>query len=319
MQEIPPQQQFPMDLIPRNQHGLRLQNPVIIAAGAFGTDGLGAGWPTESSPTLLGAVVMKTLTPEPRTGNPEPRTYPPSFRAADPDRAILLNSVGLANPGIEHALRHLAPTWQHLDTTVVLSLAADTPEDLARMTRMTQEVPGFQAIELNLSCPNTQTRQAAAHSARATNAMVLAARRNTTLPILAKLAPNVPDIIPIIHAAQQAGADAITIGNTIPAMLLNSSTGEPVLSAGPGGMSGQGLRPICLALVHQARRETDLPIFGAGGIFTADHARQYLLAGASAVQLASAAIINPVTPARIAAELIAQHGAAPENPQATTT
>ncbi len=293
-----------VDLAPNNPHHLKLANPVMIASGTFGYDGYGRGITPEMDLGLLGAVIPKTVTRHPREGNPEPRWYPPSYREALEDgECIFLNSIGLTNPGIEVALTTLAPEWSQQDATMILSLSAESVSEFGEMTAMTQGVSGFQAIELNLSCPNIENGAHFSHSAALTAGAVAAVRANTGLPVLAKLAPNVPDVSEIALAAVGAGADALTISNTLPAMQINIESRQPVLGAVTGGLSGHGLRPVALALVYRAAQVVDVPIIGVGGIFNASHALEYFLAGATAVQVGSANLADLWSPFRILDEL----------------
>ena len=167
------------------------------------------------------------------------------------------------------------------------------------MAAMTGEAVGISALELNLSCPNIENGAMFSYSAALTHDAVAAVRANTGLPVLAKLAPNVPDITEIARAAVDGGADALTISNTLPAMRIDLATRRPALGNVTGGLSGMGLRPVSLALVYQAAEAVDVPIIGAGGIFEAEHAVEYILAGASAVQIGSANLINLGAPWRI--------------------
>ena len=289
-----------VDLAPNNPHHLKLANPVMIASGTFGYDGYGRGITPDMDLGLLGAVIPKTVTRQPREGNPEPRWYPASYREALADgECIFLNSIGLTNPGIEAALTTLAPEWSRQDATMILSLSAESVSEFGEMTAMTQGVSGFQAIELNLSCPNIENGAHFSHSAALTAGAVAAVRANTGLPVLAKLAPNVPDVSEIALAAVGAGADALTISNTLPAMQINIESRQPVLGAVTGGLSGHGLRPVALALVYRAAQVVDVPIIGVGGIFNASHALEYFLAGATAVQVGSANLADLWSPFRI--------------------
>ncbi len=293
-----------VDLAPNNPHHLKLANPVMIASGTFGYDGYGRGITPEMDLGLLGAVIPKTVTRHPREGNPEPRWFPSSYREALADgECIFLNSIGLTNPGIEAALTTLAPEWSRQDATMILSLSAESVSEFGEMTAMTQGVSGFQAIELDLSCPNIENGAHFSHSAALTAGAVAAVRDNTDLPILAKLAPNVPDVSEIALAAVGAGADALTISNTLPAMQIDIESRQPVLGAVTGGLSGHGLRPVALALVYRAAQVVEVPIIGVGGIFNAEHALEYFLAGATAVQIGSANLADLWSPFRILDEL----------------
>ena len=293
-----------VDLAPRHSHHLRLDNPVMIASGTFGYDGYGRGIPQEMDLGQLGAVIPKTVTRWPREGNPEPRWYPSSYREGrEAGQCVYLNSIGLANPGIEGALENLAPVWAQWNATVILSLSATSVAEFGEMAAMTRGVPGFQALELNLSCPNIESGALFSHSPELTGAAVEAVRRNSDLAILVKLAPNVPDISPIAQSAAQAGADALTISNTLPAMSIDVTSRTPVLGAITGGLSGPGLQPVSLALVYRAVQVVDLPIIGVGGIFCAEEALQFLMAGATAIQIGSASLADLWAPMNILRQL----------------
>ena len=293
-----------VDLAPNNPHHLKLANPVMIASGTFGYDGYGRGITPDMDLGRLGAVIPKTVTRLPREGNPEPRWHPPSFRQALEDgETIFLNSIGLTNPGIEASLSNLAPEWSKMDATMILSLSADSVSEFGEMTAMTNGVSGFQAIEINLSCPNIENGSLFSHSAELTANAVAAVKENTGLPVLAKLAPNVPDVTVIAQAAANAGADALTISNTLPDMQIDIETRKPMLGAVTGGLSGHGLRPVALALVYRAAQVVNIPIIGVGGIFNANHALEYFLAGASAIQIGSANLVDLWSPFHVLDEL----------------
>jgi dihydroorotate dehydrogenase (NAD+) catalytic subunit len=287
-----------VDLAPLNSHRLKLSNPIMIASGTFGYDGYGRGLTSEMRLSRLGAVIPKTVTRHPRTGNPEPRWYPGSFREArEAGGCIYLNSIGLANPGIEAALTGLAPQWAQWGATVLLSLSAESVAQFGEMAAMTQGVAGFQAIELNLSCPNIEDGALFGHDAGLAAAATAAVRANTDLPVLVKLPPNVPDITPIARSVVAAGAD------TLPAMIIDVEQRKPVLGGITGGLSGPGLRAVALALVYRAAQAVDVPIIGVGGIFTANDALEYILAGATAVQIGSANLADLWAPFNILEEL----------------
>ena len=289
-----------VDLAPRHPMGLRLANPVMIASGTLGYDGYGRGVAGEYPLSKLGAVVPKTVTRWPREGNPEPRWFPESYRRAwEEGDHLFLNAIGLINPGIETAVRQWTPEWAEWDATVLFSFAAHSVGEFGEMAAMTGEARGISGLELNLSCPNIENGAMFSYSADLTRDAVAAVKRNSGLPVLAKLSPNVPDITEIAIAAVEGGADALTICNTLPAMRIDLATGRPVLGNITGGLSGMGLRPVSLALVYQAAQAVDVPIVGVGGIFEAEHALEYIMAGAAAVQIGSANLINLGAPWRI--------------------
>lgn len=309
-QESAPGLDLSVDLAPNNPHHLRLSNPVMIASGTFGYDGYGRGITENMDLGQLGAVVPKTFTRLPREGNPEPRWYPPSFREAwdaggkdrDASNLLFLNSIGLTNPGIEAALQEVTPGWDRWNATVILSFASDSVEQFAEMAEIAGQGIGFQGFEINLSCPNVEDGSLFGHSAALTTKAVAAVRAKTDLPVLAKLAPNVPNIVEIANAAVDAGADALTICNTIPAMRIDIKSRQSVLGNITGGLSGPSMRPISLALVYQTAKAVNVPIIGVGGIFTGEDAAEYILAGASAVQIGSANLVGLSAPWRILGE-----------------
>ena len=293
-----------VNLAPERAGGLRLANPVMIASGTFGYDGYGRGIAPDTPLGSLGAVLPKTFTRHARSGNPEPRWFPGSFREGLAEgETTLLNSIGLTNPGIEAAMTDLAPGWADLDANIIISVAGESPEQWEEMAAMTRGVEGFSAIELNLSCPNVDDGAMFSHHPRLTEAAVAGVRRQTDLPICAKLSPNVPDITEIARAAVDAGADALTISNTVPAMHIDVATGRAVLGTGYGGLSGPALRPIAMALVHRAAQAVEVRIIGVGGVMTGRDAAEFLLAGATAVQVGSANLADLNAPFRILAEL----------------
>ncbi|MYC31979.1 MAG: dihydroorotate dehydrogenase [Chloroflexi bacterium] len=298
----------PMDLTinlaPEHPGGLFLSNPVMIASGTFGYDGYGRGLDPDAPLASLGAVLPKTFTRHPREGNPEPRWFPSSFREGlAAGETTLLNSIGLTNPGIEAAMSELAPQWDSMDASIVMSMSAESAEQWEEMASFTRGVSGFAAIELNLSCPNVDDGAMFSHQPRLTQAAVAGVRRQTKLPLWAKLSPNVPDITEIAHAAVEAGANALTISNTIPALHIDVDSGRAVLGTGYGGLSGPALRPVAMALVHKAAQSVDVPVIGVGGVMTGRHAAEFLMAGATAVQVGSANLTNLNASFRILAEL----------------
>lgn len=293
-----------VNLAPGRPGGLPLRNPVMIASGTFGYDGYGRGLEPDAPLSSLGAVLPKTFTRHARAGNPEPRWFPASFREGlAAGETTLLNSIGLTNPGIKAAMADLAPQWAVQDPNFVMSMAADSPDQWEEMASFTRGVEGFSAIELNLSCPNVDDGAMFSHHPHLTEAAVSGVRRQTEMPVWAKLSPNVPDIVEIAQAAVEAGADALTISNTVPALHIDIETGQAALGTGYGGLSGPALRPIAMALVHRAAQAVDVPIIGVGGVMSGRHAAEYLLAGASAVQVGSANLAEPNAAFRILAEL----------------
>ena len=296
-----------VQLAPRAPAGLRLANPVMIASGTFGWDGYGRGLVPEGDQAAgigdfqgLGAVVAKTVTMAPREGNPEPRWHPASWREArETGESIYLNSIGLTNPGIRAALEELAPQWATWNVPVILSLAGETPGEFAQMAAMADGTPGIAALELNLSCPNIDGGSHFSHSPEVSGETVARVVASTAFPVLAKLSPNVPDIVPIALAVEEAGASAITLTNTLPAMAIDVEARRPLLGGITGGISGPGLKPVALAMVYRASQAVDVPIIGVGGILNASDALEFIMAGAMAVQVGSANLMGFQAPLRV--------------------
>jgi dihydroorotate dehydrogenase (NAD+) catalytic subunit len=276
--------------------GVSFRNPVLLAAG---TCGFGAELDPVARLGELGGLVTKSVTLEPRRGNPEPRVA--EFAAG------MVNSVGLANPGAEAVLREKLP-WirDHLNgTRVFVSVAGHTPREFYRVVEILERGEGFLGFELNLSCPNDARRSGLPFSldAEALAEVVEGVRGLTSRPLLVKLAPNVADLAPIVRAAEEAGADGLTLVNTLPGLVLDPRTRRPLLGAGPGGVSGPALRAVGVHAVWEARRATRLPLVGVGGIGEGDDALQYLLAGASLVQVGTASFWDPRSAQRVAKQL----------------
>ena len=288
------------EIAKRHPPGLKLANPVMIASGTFGWDGYGKGLLEEGIPLSeavdfqrLGAVIAKTVTMRPKEGHPEPRWFPSSWsRSREAGECIYLNSIGLANPGIKSALEEKAPLWAGWRVPVVLSIAGETVEEFGSMAAMVEGTPGIVALELNLSCPNIENGAHFSHSPEIAGETVGRVKCATSLPIIPKLSPNVPDILPIVESVAHAGADAITLTNTIPAMTIDVDARKPVLGGISGGISGPALRPVAVALVYQAAQTVDVPIIGVGGIFTARDALEFIMAGATAVQIGTACLTD---------------------------
>lgn len=266
--------------------GTTFQNPVLLAAG---TCGFGRAVADVVDLEALGGIVTKSVTLEPRAGNPAPRmTELPTG---------MLNSVGLANPGLEVVRREKLP-WlrEHfVRARVLVSVAGHVPEEFETLVEELDAEAGFLGFELNLSCPN-DTRLGGlpfALDPAAVEDVVGRCRARTERPLVAKLAPNDPDPAATARLAEAAGADALTLVNTLPGLDLDAGSGRARLGAGAGGMSGPALRPAGVWAVAEARKATDLPLLGVGGILRSDDALQYLRAGASLVQIGTATFARP--------------------------
>lgn len=271
-----------VELAPRCKRGLSLANPVMAASGTFG---YGLEMAKELDIQRLGAIVCKGTTLRPRRGNPQPRMVETP--------AGMLNSIGLQNMGVEALIRDIAPVWATWRVPVVVNIAGESIEEYARLARRLDGVPGVSGLELNISCPNVATGLAFGSSPQMAAGVTAAVRRETTLPVIVKLAPNVSDIVSMAQAAADAGADALTLTNTLPAMAIDVRSRRPVLGWAFGGLSGPSLKPIALRLVYQTATAVDVPLIGCGGIMTGLDAIEYIMAGATAVQVGTATFVNP--------------------------
>jgi dihydroorotate dehydrogenase (NAD+) catalytic subunit len=273
--------------------GTEFQNPVLLAAG---TCGFGMELADVLDVDALGGFVTKSVTLEPRFGNPAPRVA--EFGGG------MLNSVGLANPGIERTRREKLP-WIAANVHrahVFVSVAGHTVEEFLLLVEGLDGAEGFLGFELNLSCPNDAKRGGPpfALDPGAVTAIVSGCRARTERPLLAKLAPDDRQIGETARVATEAGADGLTLVNTLPGLLIRSASGEPELGAGPGGVSGPALRPTGLRAVREARARTDLPLFGVGGVLAPEDAVAYARAGASLVQMGTASFAAPRAGLRLA-------------------
>ena len=256
---------------------------------ASGTFSFGLEKPYGFDIQKLGAIVTKTVTLRPRKGSPQVRT------AETP--AGMLNAIGLQNPGVSALVRDLAPKWQRWKTPVVVSILGATIEEYGRVAARLDEVENIAAIEVNISSPNAKRGgmefgQEADAAAAVTEAVV----QNTSLPVIIKLTPNVTDIVSIARQVVDAGADALCVINTLQAMAIDADARRPVIGSTFSGLSGPAIKPVALRMVYQIASEMSVPIIGCGGISTGRDAVEFLLAGASAVQVGTATFVNPAAP-----------------------
>lgn len=259
---------------------LTLANPVMPASGTFG-EGMARALDLDR----LGAFVTKTITRELRLGNPLPRVAETA--------GGMLNSIGIPSQGVAHFLEHTLPFFAAYAPPLIASISAPTAEGFASLAAALS-VPGVAAIEANISCPNLEADgQAFAMREASTGAAVRALRTATALPLWVKLTPNVGEIAPVARAAEDAGADALVVANTILALSIDIETFRPRLGNVLGGLSGPAIKPIVLRQVWQCARAVRIPVIGCGGISDAADAVEYLLAGASAVQVGTASFRDP--------------------------
>lgn len=275
--------------------GLDFQNPILLAAGtaAYGRE-LADVMPLET----LGGLVTKAVSPEPRTGAPAPRV-------ADFDGGMI-NAVGLANPGMEVVKREDLP-WiaTHIRAPrVLVNVVGKLAEDFGQVVAHLDDAPGFQGYELNVSCPNVkQGGMEFGADPQALHTVIAGARAATTKPIFVKLSPTLPQIGDVAKRAVDAGADGITVINTIPGLVVDVERRAPMLGFGSGGVSGPGLLAVGVLATWRVRQAVQVPIIGAGGVQQASDVLQFMMAGASVVAIGTAALADPKLPARIVREL----------------
>ena len=278
-----------VDLAPRAKSSLVLPNPVLVASGTFG---YGAEYAKVFDIQRLGAIVTKTTTLAPRRGNVPVRI------AETP--AGMLNSIGLQNIGISALVRDLAPVYAGWRVPVIASIMGFTTGEYAEVASRLEGIDGFAGIELNLSCPNTERGgMEFGQEPDAAADVIRGVLRATSLPIIAKLTPNVTDPRLVARAVVEAGADALCVGNTLQAMAVDTTRRKAVIGTTFAGLSGPALKPVNLRQVYQIAGAVDVPIIGCGGIATAADALEYIMAGASAVQVGTATFANPLAPIEV--------------------
>lgn len=289
----------PLDLaveIAARKRALTLANPVMVASGTFsyGVDQLKA-----FDVQRLGAVVSKTTTLRPRAGSP-------AGDRIDETPAGMLNSIGLQNIGMDKLVRDVAPAWARWKTPVIVSVLGSTVEEYGECAARLEGVAGVAGVELNISSPNAQQGGMEFGQDATTAAAVTAAcRRATTLPVIVKLTPNVTDIASIARAAADAGADAVCAVNTLQAMAIDVRTRKPRITRVFAGLSGPAMKPVALRMVWQVSSAVSIPVIGCGGIMTGADAIEFLLAGATAVQVGTATFRNPTAPVDVLDGIVA--------------
>jgi len=275
-----------VQLAPKNKHGLLLANPVMTASGTF-------GYGTEYSHMFdiqkLGAIVCKGTTLEPREGNPQPRLAEIACG--------LLNSIGLQNIGVKAVIREKAPVWASWRVPVIVNIAGETIEEYAQLAGKLNGVAGISGIEVNISCPNIKAGGAefGANPTSAT-AVTKAVKAATSLPVLVKLTPNTSEITKIAMAVAKGGADAISLINTLKGIAIDTAKRRPLLGNIAGGLSGPAIKPVALYMVYEVAKVVEVPVVGCGGITTASDAIEFIMAGASAIQVGTASFSNPRAP-----------------------
>lgn len=275
--------------------GMSMRNPIIAASGTFGF-----GLEYRNYLDLnrdVGAISLKGLACEPWSGNA-------GVRVAETP-AGMLNCIGLENPGAAHFVKYILPELRQYDVPLIANIVGHTEEEYGRVAEMLS-VPGISAIEMNISCPNVKNGSLAFGTHPETAAEVTRiVKAHTDLPVMVKLSPNVTDVAAIAKAVEEAGADAISLINTLMGMAVDLRTRRPVLGNVTGGLSGPAVKPVALRMVWQVANAVHIPVCGLGGIMTGEDAAEFLVAGASAVQVGTATLASPDAIPRIAAELAA--------------
>ena len=271
---------------------LRLPNPILVASGTFGYGKEMTGF---MDLARLGGIVPKTITPLPRKGNVPWRTVETA--------SGLLNSIGLDNDGVEAFLEKQLPFLAGCGAPVIVSIAGANAAEFVTLARRLEGVAGIAALELNISCPNVSHGVDLGSDPATCRDVVAGVRAATSLPVIAKLTPNVSDIAAVARGAAEGGADAVTLINTLQGMAVDWRRRKPLLGNVVGGLSGPAIKPVALRCVHQVHRAVGIPIIGVGGIMTIDDCMEFFVAGAAAVQIGTASFAEPVVSARLLDEL----------------
>ncbi len=274
-----------VDLSVEAARGLWLKNPVLTASGTFGQ---GIEYAEIIDVTRLGAIVNKGTTPRARPGNRQ-------YRIAETPAGIL-NSIGLENPGAEEVARKYGKLWAKLGVPVIVNVAGYSVEDYVFVVEALDGTSGVIAFELNVSCPNVEGGMLFGSDPGLAAEVTRAVKDATDKPVIVKLTPNANDVVAVARACEEAGADGLTTINTVLGMRIDVAKRRPMLGTGSGGLSGPAIRPIALHLTYQVAQAVSIPIIGAGGVTNASDALEFLMAGASAVQVGTATFADPIAP-----------------------
>ncbi len=260
-----------------------LKNPVMTASGTFG---YGVDEAQKIDIGILGAVICKGIFLRSREGNPQPRLVETP--------AGMLNSIGLQGIGVDALIKDYAPVWAKWNTPVIVNIWGESIDDYRELARRLDGVDGVSGLEVNISCPNVHRGGIEFGTDPDVAAQITSQVKSATkLPVIVKLTPNAPDIVAVAQAVENAGADAVSLINTIVGMAIDIKSQKPILPNVTGGLSGPAIKPIALAMVYKVAQVVDIPVVGIGGIASASDALEFILAGASAVQVGTAAMISP--------------------------
>ncbi len=272
---------------------LHLANPILVASGTFG---YAKEMQTFIQFDRLGGIIPKTVTPQPRAGNAPPRTIE--------TRSGLLNSIGLDNDGIDYFVKEHVPYLSTLGTSLIANIAAKTIEQFSEMATTLGGCEGVAGIELNISCPNVTGGVNFATNPKLAGEVITAVRHACDLPVIAKLTPNVTSVPDIAQAVAEAGADAVSLVNTFTGIAIDWRKRKPVLGGVTGGLSGPAIKPLALRVVYHVAQAVDIPIIGVGGIESINDVMEFIVAGASAVQIGTANFYDPGLAGRLVGELL---------------
>lgn len=263
--------------------GLKLKNPVMPASGCFG---FGKEYSEFYDLSVLGAIMIKATTPEPRFGNSTPRVAETS--------AGMLNAIGLQNPGLEKVLSEELPWLEQFDVPIIANVAGSVEEDYVKVAKEISKAPNVHALELNISCPNVKKGGMAFGTIpEVAKDLTKKVKAVSEVPVYVKLSPNVTNIVEMAKAVESGGADGLTMINTLVGMRIDLKTGKPILANRTGGLSGPAIKPIAIRMIYEVSQAVKLPIIGMGGIESAADVMEYFYAGASAVAVGTANFIDP--------------------------
>jgi dihydroorotate dehydrogenase (NAD+) catalytic subunit len=269
--------------------GVKFSNPALVASGTFG---YGEEYQSLIDLNKLGGIVTKSITLEPREGHPPPRTFETPCG--------MLNAIGLANVGVEKFIKEKLPFLRSLKTRIIVNVAGSTVKEYVEVVKRLNRRKGIDMLEINISCPNVKEGGIAFGSkVKSAYDCIKAVKENSSYPIIAKLSPNVTDIVEIAHAVEKAGADAISLINTLVGMAIDTEKMRPVLANITGGLSGPAIKPVALAMVWKVAKAVKVPVIGIGGIMSTEDALEFILAGASMIQVGTANFVEPQTSIKI--------------------
>ncbi|HLZ47103.1 MAG TPA: dihydroorotate dehydrogenase [Candidatus Limnocylindria bacterium] len=277
-----------VDLAVDAARGLRLRNPVLTASGTFGQ---GVEYAELIDVSRLGAIVNKGTTVLARPGNAQ-------YRIAETPSGIL-NSIGLENPGAAGVAKKYAKAWRELGVPVIVNVAGYSVDDYVTVVSEFAGIASVVAYELNVSCPNVKGGMLFGCDPGLAADVTRAVKQETDKPVIVKLTPNAPDVIAVARAVEDAGADGLTAINTVLGMRIDTKKRRPILGTGSGGLSGPAIRPIAVHITYQVAQAVSIPIIGAGGVTSAEDALEFLMAGASAVQVGTATFADPLAPLKV--------------------